>query len=103
MTMIDPRQAQIAAWTRMRRAGKLRYVALRGLGPGACVAAVLIGVAWIKTGTLAFTVEAVIGFIIVGFVSAFAARSEWTRLASIYPDMGIEHDGEVGRASAHCR
>jgi hypothetical protein len=77
----------------MRRAGKLRYVAMRGLGSGACVAAALIGVAWIKTGTPALTVEAVIGFIIVGFMSAISARSEWNRLASIYPDTGIEHDG----------
>src|SRR5688500_16509641 len=83
MTSIDPRREQIATWTKMRQAGRLRYIALRGFSSGACVAAPLIGVAWIKTGTLAFTIEAVIGFIIVGFMSAVSARSEWNRLASI--------------------
>jgi hypothetical protein len=92
MILNDPRQAQIATWTKMRQAGRLRYIALRGVGSGACVAAPLIGVAWIKTGILAFTIEAVIGFIIVGFMSAVSARSEWNRLASIYPDIGGEPD-----------
>lgn len=78
MTSIDPRREQIATWTKMRQVGRLRYIALRGFGSGACVAAPLIGVAWIKTGPLAFTIEAVIGFIIVGFVRAVSARSERT-------------------------
>jgi hypothetical protein len=92
MILNDPRQAQIATWTRMRREGTLRYVATRGLASGACVAAPLIGVAWIKTGTLSLTIEAVIGFIIVGIMSAVSARSEWSKFASIYPDIGIERD-----------
>ena len=92
--MTDPRRVQMAAWIRMRKGGKLRYVAIRGLGSGVCVAAALIGVAWIKTGSLTITTEAVIGFLIVGVISVVSARSEWQRLAAIYPDIGIERDGE---------
>ena len=92
--MTDPRRVQMAAWIRMRKGGKLRYVATRGLGSGVCVAAALIVVAWIKTGRLTITAEAVIGFLIVGVISAVSARSEWQRLAAIYPDIGIERDSE---------
>jgi hypothetical protein len=49
-------------------------------------------VALIKTGSLALTVEVVIGFIIVGLMTAALARSEWNKFVSIYPDIGIEHD-----------
>ena len=90
--MADTREAQIATWAKMRRGGKLRFVLTRGLGSGACVAAALVGVAWIKTGILTLTTEAVIGFVIVGVMSAGQARSEWNKLASVYPDIGIEHD-----------
>lgn len=79
-------------WTRMRRGGKLRHVAVRGLSAGASVAVALIGVAWIKTGAPALTAEAMIGFIIVGVMKAASARSEWNRLAGIYPDIGVERD-----------
>jgi hypothetical protein len=77
----------------MRRGGKLRYIAVRGLGSGAGVAAALIGVAWIKSGSLTLTTEAVIGFIIVSLMSAVSARSEWNKFASIYPDIGSEREG----------
>lgn len=90
--MADTREAQIATWTKMRRGGKVRHVAMRGLASGACVAAALVGVGWIKTGTLTLTVEAAIGFVIVGLMSAAQARSEWNKLAGIYPDIGIERD-----------
>jgi hypothetical protein len=83
MTSIDPRRAEIATWTKMRREGKLRYVAMRGLGSGACMAVAMTVVAWIKTGSLTLTAEAVIGFIIAGLMTGAFARSEWSKLASI--------------------
>jgi hypothetical protein len=86
----DPREAQIATWTAMRRGGKLRHVAGQGLGAGVVVAVAMAGVAWIKTGSLMFTSEAVIGFVIVGLMSAARARSEWNKFASIYPDIGVD-------------
>jgi hypothetical protein len=73
----------------MRRAGKLRYVAMRGLGSGACMAVAMTVVAWIKAGSLTLTAEAVIAFIIAALVTSAFARSEWTRFASIYPDIAI--------------
>ena len=88
--MADTREGQIATWTKMRRGGKVRYVAMRGLASGACVAAALVVVEWIKTGTLTATIEAAIGFVIVGLMSAAQVRSEWNKLASIYPDIGID-------------
>lgn len=88
--MADAREAQIATWVAMRRGGKLRYVAVRGLGAGACMAAGMVFVAWLKTGSLTLTSEAVIGFVIAGLMAAGLARSEWNKLASIYPDIGID-------------
>ena len=76
----------------MRRGGKLRYVAVRALGAGACMAASMTLVAWLKTGSPTLTSEAVIGFAIAGLMTAAFARSEWNKFASIYPDIGIEHD-----------
>jgi hypothetical protein len=90
--MVETRETQIATWTAMRRGGKLRYIAVRGLGAGACMAIAMTMVAWLKTETLTLTVEAVIGFIIAGSMHAAFARSEWNKFASIYPDIGIMHD-----------
>jgi hypothetical protein len=91
--MADTREAQIATWTKMRRGGKLRYVAVRGLAAGAGVAIGVTGGAWLKTGSLTLTLEAVIGFIMAGLMMAASARSVWNKLVSIYPDIGIERDG----------
>ncbi|HJR21931.1 MAG TPA: hypothetical protein VJ822_09950 [Dongiaceae bacterium] len=90
--MADTRKAQIATWTAMRREGKLRYVAMRGPGSGACMAVVMTVIAWIKTGSMTLTAKAVIGFIIAGLMTGAFARSEWNKFASIYPDIGIERD-----------
>jgi hypothetical protein len=76
----------------MRRGGKLRYVAVRGLTAGAGVAIGVMGAAWLKTGSLTLTSEAVIGFIIAGLMTAAFARSEWNKLAGIYPDIGTDLD-----------
>ena len=76
----------------MRRQGKLRFVAMRGLGSGAFMAAVMTAVGWGKTGSLTLTTEAIVGFVVVGLMYASQARSEWNKFASIYPDIGIEHD-----------
>ena len=94
--MADTREAEVATWTKMRREGKLRYVAMRGLGSGACIAIAMTGVAWMKTGSLTLTTEAVIGFIITALMTGAFARSEWNKFASIYPDIGIERD-RLGR------
>jgi hypothetical protein len=56
------------------------------------MAAVMTAVEWAKTGRLTLTPEAVVGFIVVGLMYAIQARSEWNKFASIYPDIGIEHD-----------
>lgn len=90
--MADARQAQIATCTAMRRGGKLRYVAVRGLGAGACMAVAMTVVAWLKTGSLTLTTEAVIGFVIACLMNVAFARSEWNKLASIYPDIGVGRD-----------
>jgi hypothetical protein len=49
-------------------------------------------VAWVKTGSLTLSAEAVIGFIIGGILTGALARSEWNNLESIYPDIGIDRD-----------
>ena len=90
--MANTRETQIATWTKMRREGKLRFVATRGLGSGAFMAVVMTAVEWTKTGSLTLTAEAVISFVVVGLMYASQARSEWNKFASIYPDIGIEHD-----------
>jgi hypothetical protein len=94
--MVNTRESQIATWTAMRREGKQRYVVMRGLGSGACMAVAMTVVAWIKTGSLTLTSEAVISFIIAGLMTGAFARSEWNKFASIYPDIGIERD-RLGR------
>jgi hypothetical protein len=90
--MADTREAQIATWTKMRREGKLRFIAMRGLGSGACMAIAMTVAAWMKTGSLTLTTEAVIGFIIAALMTGAFARSEWNKFASIYPDIGIERE-----------
>jgi hypothetical protein len=72
----------------MRRTGKLRYILTRGIVSGAVVAAVLVAVAWYKTGTIALTIEAMIAFVIFGLFDAARARADWNKFESIYPDIG---------------
>jgi len=71
----------------MRRTGKLRYVLVRDAVSGVAMAVVLVVLAWIKTGTVALTIEAVIAFVIFGLVDAARARSDWNKFESIYPDI----------------
>ena len=72
----------------MRRAGKLRYVCTEGLFGGAIVAAAMVAVAWIKSGRLEITIEAIVAFVVGGLFGAAIARREWNKFESIYPDIG---------------
>lgn len=90
MVLNDPRQAQIATWTRMRRAGKMRYVCMYGFQTGAIMAAAMVAVAWIKGGSFDITIEAIVAFVVGSLLGVAGARAEWNKLESIYPDVGID-------------
>ena len=63
---------------------------VRGIVLGAAVAAVLVAVAWIKTGTVALSIEAMMAFVIFGLGHAVRAWLDWNKFESIYPDIGNE-------------
>ena len=86
--MAGTREAQIATWTKMRRAGKVRHVLMNGLFGGVIMAAAMVVVAWLKTETIQVTIEAIIAFVIGALYGAFCARTEWNKFESIYPDIG---------------
>jgi hypothetical protein len=88
----DPREAQIATWTAMRRGGKLRHVCTNGLFAGAVMAAAMTAVVWMKTGTIQVAIEAIVAFVVAAFYGAASARTVWNRFESIYPDIGIKRD-----------
>lgn len=92
--MIDPRQAQIATWTRKRRVGKLRYVCMYGLQTGTIGAAAMIAVAWIKGGAFEVTIEAIVAFVVGSLLGLAGARAEWNKLESIYPDIGSDRKSD---------
>ena len=85
--MADTREVQIAIWTKMRRAGKLRHVLTNGLFGGVIMAIAMMAVAWLKTGTIQVTIEAMVAFVIGAAYGAFGARAEWKKYESIYPDI----------------
>lgn len=85
--MANTRKAQIATWTKMRRAGKLGHVLRNGLFGGAIMAAGMVVAAWLKTGTIQVTTESIVAFVIGALYGAFCARAEWNKFESIYPDI----------------
>ena len=52
----------------------------------------MVVVAWMKTGALQVTIEAIVALVFGALYGAFSARAKWDKFESIYPDIGIKHD-----------
>ena len=59
------------------------------------MAAAMLAVAWMKTGTLQVTIEAIVALVSGALFGAFSARAQWNKFESIYPEIGSEEDSAV--------